>query len=210
MEIAKLNLKRTKIRAPFNGRVKKKKVDIGQFVSPGMVMAVLYDTEKAIVTVPLQKEEMELLDLENGYNNSSKNSVTIYSNFGLKEYSWYGRYVRDEAEFNQSNRLLNIIIEVNKPYSAEWEKPLRPGMYVTVRLKGKQLQDVYKIPRDFFYNESLLKVYNNGTLELREVKSILVNKDYVYISQGLNKDDLVITSRMDYVVEGMKVKIGEQ
>ena len=212
MEIAKLNLKRTLIRAPFNGRVRKKKVDIGQFVSPGMVMAVLYDTEKAIVTVPLQKEEIELLDLENGYNNSSKNRnrVAISSNFGLKEYSWYGRYVRDEAEFNLSNRLLNLIVEVNEPYSPEWEKPLRPGMYVTVRIKGKQLRDVYKIPRDFFYNESLLKIYNNGKLELREVKSILVNKDYVYIDQGLHKDDLVITSRMDEVVEGMKVKIGAQ
>ncbi|MCK4535341.1 MAG: hypothetical protein KAT81_07370, partial [Syntrophobacterales bacterium] len=40
-----LNLERTVLKAPFNGRVSKKSVDIGQYVTPGQTLARLFSTE---------------------------------------------------------------------------------------------------------------------------------------------------------------------
>jgi len=57
LENAKLQLTRTKIVAPFNGRVRSRSSDIGQFVSPGTPL--IY--KRSIFRLPLsQKTEVRL------------------------------------------------------------------------------------------------------------------------------------------------------
>jgi multidrug resistance efflux pump len=49
---ATLNLARTKMKAPFNGRVSEENVDIGQYVSTGQNLATLFSTRAAEIVVP--------------------------------------------------------------------------------------------------------------------------------------------------------------
>ena len=51
---AQLNLERTELRAPFEGRVSEESVDIGQYVTHGQALASLYSTEAAEIVVPLE------------------------------------------------------------------------------------------------------------------------------------------------------------
>lgn len=54
LQKAQLNLERTELKGPFDGRVGQEKVDLGQYVSPGKVLATLYSTEAAEIVVPLE------------------------------------------------------------------------------------------------------------------------------------------------------------
>ena len=63
---AQLNLDRTHVKAPFNGRVRIKYVDEGQYVSLGTPIVKLYSTDKVEVRLPLTDKQLALLDLPTG------------------------------------------------------------------------------------------------------------------------------------------------
>ena len=60
---ARRDLERTRITAPYDGRVRSERVDIGQFVNRGAPVASLYATDVAEVRLPLHDEELAYLDL---------------------------------------------------------------------------------------------------------------------------------------------------
>ena len=57
LSIAMLHLKRTEIKAPFEGRVGEENVDSGQYVPAGKALADIYSTEVAEIVVPLEDEK---------------------------------------------------------------------------------------------------------------------------------------------------------
>jgi len=73
LDRALLDLERTVIKAPFDGRVEEKKVDIGQYVSLGSQLAVLYSTDVAEISLPLTDRELGKLDLQLIYGEQNKN-----------------------------------------------------------------------------------------------------------------------------------------
>ena len=56
-EQIKLDLQRTNIHSLFSGRVQKSHVDVGQYVTPGTVVAQVYDSALAEVRLPLTDQQ---------------------------------------------------------------------------------------------------------------------------------------------------------
>ncbi|MCI0438277.1 MAG: efflux RND transporter periplasmic adaptor subunit [Chloroflexi bacterium] len=67
LKLARLNLERTELRAPFDGRVREKKVDVGQYVTQGSALARLYAADIAEVRLPLAIDQLAYLDLPLSY-----------------------------------------------------------------------------------------------------------------------------------------------
>ena len=63
LEQAKRDLTRTVIRAPFTGSVRSKQVDLGQFISRGVQIAVLYATEAVEVRLAISDARLAFLDI---------------------------------------------------------------------------------------------------------------------------------------------------
>ena len=63
VEAAKLALARTALKAPFDGRLEKKLVDVGQFVAPGAALAQVYATDRVEVLLPISESQLALLAL---------------------------------------------------------------------------------------------------------------------------------------------------
>ena len=75
-ERAQRNLERTVIRAPYNGMITQKNVDIGQFVNTGMVLAQLANTDVAEVRLPLTDSDLAYLNLAS----SEVGNVILFAN----------------------------------------------------------------------------------------------------------------------------------
>ena len=63
LELAKLNLERTTITAPFSGRVVTRNSGAGQFAGAGSVLASIYSTEVMEVTVPVEDKTLKWLEI---------------------------------------------------------------------------------------------------------------------------------------------------
>jgi RND family efflux transporter MFP subunit len=212
---AELNLQRTQIRAPFNGRVRTKKVDLGQYVSPGVALATIYAVDYAEVRLPVPDNEMGYLDCCLDYR--SKNpatlniDVTLKANYAGRDYRWSGKIVRVEGEIDPLSHMITLVARVEDPYGRDQRSdrpPLAVGLFVEAEIKGKLVKDVAVIPRSTLRGtESVLVIDDENKLHFRIVEVLRKDSETVVISSGLGQGERICISPLEAVVEGMKVRV---
>jgi RND family efflux transporter MFP subunit len=212
---AKLDLARTSISAPFNGRVSEKYVDIGQFVTPGTAIATVYDTDVAQVRLPLTGRQVALLDLPLNYENQSASSaggtpVLLRAGFANKLWEWQGRIVRTDASIDENSRLVYAVAEVDKPFAhdpSSERPPLSPGLFVEATITGRPLQQVSLLPQSALRTDGNVMVVDaEQRAQLRPVEILQSAGDQVWV-QGLESAERVIVREQSLIVAGMQVAV---
>lgn len=213
LEITKLQLERTRVTAPFDGRVVSKQVDIGQYVTPGVLMADIYSTEMVEVRLPLSLYQTELLGLglRNNQGVTNSISVTLTSEYSSKQYHWPAKLSHTEGELDSRNRLVFAVAQIKNPYSKdelEPEKPpLTPGMFVKAELTGKAKMSVIVLPRAALrYGGEVWVIGENKRLNKKTVKLYSKDRDSIYVKSGLSQEDRIIINAIDFPIEGMRLE----
>ena len=214
LERANRNLQRTEIRAPYDGRVRSKNVDLGQYIVAGSPVAQLYSVDIAEVRLPLPDEEAAFLDLPLHYReqNSSRTGpqVLLKATFAGKEHSWWGRIVRTEGEIDPETRMLFVVAQVKDPYSRRshpGRPPLAAGMFVQAEILGGWLTDVVALPREALReNDTILVVDSEERLRFRPVSILRIQQEQVLVQTGLEQGEQVCISPLETPVDGMKVR----
>jgi multidrug efflux pump subunit AcrA (membrane-fusion protein) len=124
---------------------------------------------------------------------------------------WNGRVARIKAALDQTTRTLPVVVEVDEP-SAEDSiiraaDRLKPGMFVTVRIQGRQVENVHRLPRHLIHDGDTVYLAANDQLSIQPVTILRSFKQNVLISSGLSDGDLVITTPLSGAVPGMKIRI---
>ncbi|VAW63800.1 hypothetical protein MNBD_GAMMA09-1107 [hydrothermal vent metagenome] len=212
LKISQLQLQRTIVKAPFDGRVIKKDVDIGQYVSTGTVLADIYSTNMVEVRLPISLYQMELLGVSlREENRLGSVDVELMSEYFSRAYSWTAKLSHLEGELDERNRLVYIVAEVAAPYAYDEKKPQRPsltpGMFVKARLTGEQKNAVIKLPRSSLRSGNEVWVIDeNNRLHKKTVEIYTKDEAYIYIKSGLAQGNRVIINAIDYPLEGMHLQ----
>ena len=74
---AKLDLRRSKIIAPFAGRVLNLEVDVGQVVNNGSTLGNIYAVDSAEIRLPIQQKHLSHIDLSEIYRDSNTETTLI-------------------------------------------------------------------------------------------------------------------------------------
>jgi RND family efflux transporter MFP subunit len=217
LEDAKLALKRTAVYAPFLGRVRERRVDIGQVVSPGQALGNIFANDVVEVSLPLSDAQMGRLGLPLAFSASSKNpgpKVTFGATVGGKQRQWVGEIVRTAAAVNSQTREINVIAELKDPYGAgaDGDAPMAPGLFVTAIIEGETIPDVFIAPRAALRGDDRLFIGDteNGTLIIREVDVALSDPDGAYIRSGVEVGEMAIVSPVQAAFDGMKLTVLER
>ena len=105
LQKALLQLKRTELSVPFEGRVSQKSVDAGQYVSPGQVLATLHSTEAVQISVPLEDGELHWFDVPGFTQEGGQGSLALVSaNVAGWDMTWKGRVDRSEGQVDETTR----------------------------------------------------------------------------------------------------------
>ncbi len=212
---AKRNLEKTQIKAVFDGRIRQKNVDIGQFVTAGVPVATLYAIDYAEVRLPLPDEELAYLNLPLRYRSDGMEQqgpkVILRARFGKRKHTWTGRIVRTEGAIDPQTRMIHAIAQVADPYGRGKDPqrpPLAVGMFVETEILGKWASGVVLLPRAALRDEDrVLVVDSEERLRFRPVQVLRAERDRVVISDGLNEGERVSLTSLENVVDGMKVRI---
>jgi membrane fusion protein (multidrug efflux system) len=120
------------IEAPFDGIIGIPRVDVGQYVQPGDVIATLQqlDTMKVDFTVP----EQRLYDLKLG-------QAAV---FGLTEaeFPYSGEIIGIDPKIDPQTRMIAVRAKVDNP-----DGELRPGQFTRVRIELPAKDDVISVPQ---------------------------------------------------------------
>ena len=206
---ALLNLERTDLRAPFDGRLSQESVDVGQYVSTGQALATLYSTEAAEIVLPLEDEDLFWIHAP-GFTPGSRigSSATVQARIAGWEQTWSGKVVRTEGKLDERTRMINVVVRVKKPYAKK--PPLAVGLFVTVDIKGRTLPSAFIIPRSALHQGNVVWVVDeNRRLRFRKVDVARLQGDDAVVKHGLEKGERVITTPLKAVADGMAVRIGD-
>lgn len=208
---AQRDLERTTIRAPYDGILQSKNVDIGQFVSMNTQIGALYGSEVAEIRVPLSDRDLAYIDLPEANHEGSYPHVALTSQVAGQSYTWHGNLVRSEGILDQNSRVIYGVVEVADPYnqtSAQHTVPLRFGRFVQLVIDGVEAQQVFRVPRyALSINNSLWVVDDERRLQRRDVNIVRAEAQHVIIDQGLEAGDLVVLTQLSNALPSMKVRI---
>ena len=215
---AELDYERSEIRAPFNAIVERREVELGQYVNRAQSVAVLYGADEVEVRVPLAIRQLGYLDIPLGargelpYNEAP--NVTLKGYYGGEEYHWEGKLVRTEATIDPNSNTVQTIIRVDQPTKPAGRKssgsqnlPLPIGLFVEAEITGKQIDGIISLPRSVIRNNNqVLVVDAENKMYFRDVQIYRLEEDRVLISSGLLPGELICTSPIQAVVDGMSVQ----
>ncbi|MHC5028949.1 MAG: efflux RND transporter periplasmic adaptor subunit, partial [Planctomycetota bacterium] len=209
---AELNLERTRILAPYAGRVREKQADIGQFVGATQPLARIYAADYAEVRLPVADDQLAFLDLPLAYRGGSSTpgpSVRLTATFAGQVHEWRGRIVRTEGEIDPRTRTLNLIARIDDPYARQGNRPpLAVGMFVESDIEGRRVPDLVALPRVAIRDGDVPRVLvvDGNTLRFRTVTVTRREGDVVYVSEGLTAGDRVCISPLEAPTDGMLVR----
>jgi RND family efflux transporter MFP subunit len=216
--LAKANLDRTRVLAPFDARITELAIKQGAYVTPGTPAVTVADDSILEISVPLNSREAR-----NWLRFDSKSSAANLAWFnGLKQVpvelawtedprlTWHGTLDRVER-FDEETRTLFVVARIggrDARDSAQVGLPLVDGMFCTVRIPGRTAENVIPLPAEAVgferdeegYRTAYVAVLNSETgeyrLRRRKVRESHIDNNQIYIAEGLKDGELAVVTRL--------------
>ncbi len=212
LEQARLRVERTVLRAPFAAVVRSKRAAVGQLVGPQTPLAQLVATERFLVQVAVPVERLAWIAVP-GLNAKEGAPARIVQQTGGKSgASRQGRVLRILGDLAPPGRMARLMVAIDNPLDAlagkaEDTAPLLLGAYVQVSVQGRELRDVFEIPRMALRegdNVWLLGAKNK--LVIRSVDVAWREAETLLIRAGLKAGERLVTSAIASPVPGMDLR----
>ncbi|PQO25565.1 efflux RND transporter periplasmic adaptor subunit [Blastopirellula marina] len=211
VEQARLNLGRTKIVAPFDGRVMSKLIGIGQLAGTNTPLGEVFAIDYVEVRLPISGEQREFLELPEFADDAP---IAVQLQDGIRQANdsiWNGRIVRTEGVLDADSRDLFAIARIEDPFGrTSGTKPLRIGQPVIASIEGTLLRDVIALPRAAVRQLDQIVLVNqeNQTLLPLMVEPLWSDAEKVIVpSKSVPKGMWLATTPMVFTPKGAKIEI---
>ena len=212
LDQAHWDLERSRVRAPYAGRVRNETVDVGQLVGPSGAVATLYATDYAEIRLPVPDHQLAFLDLPVQPIDGGENgpAVELRARFAGRDHFWRGQVVRTEGEIDPKSRMVHVIARVEDPYGVHSENTDRPalavGLFVPAEIEGPVASDVIVVPRYAMRsNDEIIVIDTEDRVRIRQVDVLRVDGEDVLIRTRMKPGERVCVSPLQVAVEGMQV-----
>ncbi len=196
--IARTQLARATVRAPFDGTVGSVGVDVGEMAAPGAPVVRLVALDPVVIS--LSVSDRDVIVLQPGL----PARVSTAANTGIRE----GKVSKVSPIADLSTRSFMVEVEVPNP-----KHDLLPGMIAQVEIDRAMPDDALAIPQDWVVTR--LDGYGvfvvvDGIARWRPVTLGAVVRSTVVVREGLAADDVLVTVGQHHLVDGDRVLVGRQ
>ena len=193
---ANKNLFNSVVKAPVNGIINNRYVEVGTYLASGNKIVEIVDDAKLKLTVNVN--EYQIIQLHTG--DKVEVTASVYP-----EVTYQGVITFIAAKSDAS---LNYPVEVEINNIAG--KALKAGMYGTAHFKPETKNASLMIPRSAFQggiNSNLIFINDNGKAKLQKVVAGNVYGNMVEVREGLKEGDQVIVTGQINLVDGKQISI---
>jgi RND family efflux transporter MFP subunit len=195
LALAKKNLSYAVIAAPLDGFVVERTADLGEYVSPQQKVVTIVRTNPLRIRIDIP--EQAIPEVKVGQSVSITTSAWPDKNFA-------GRIARIAPNVTATSRTLTVEAEIENSSNA-----LKPGQFATVRILQERAEPAVLVPARAVVNEagvSRVYVIKNGHAEQRLVQTGQTDGDLIEIRNGVAATELVATSNLEQLSDGIAVK----
>lgn len=208
---AEINYSYTHIKSPFDGRIGRHLVDLGNLVGNGQATKLATVEQINPIYVYFNLNELDLIKLRNaalkeGMSKADIATIPVYIR------------MQDETEFKHKGHLDFVDTGLNAStgtmeFRAILDNkglPMVPGLFVQVKVPVSKARERLTVPSDAIQYDQvgayLLVVNKDNVVEERRVTPGGLSQNMTVINEGLQADDLVIVEGLQYAVVGEKVQ----
>jgi RND family efflux transporter MFP subunit len=195
LALARRSLNYTTIVAPIGGYVSERTADIGEYVSPQQKVATIVNLNPLRVRIDIPEQAMPRVHA------GASVSVTVAA---YTDRTFAGRIARISPNVSATSRTLTVEAEVQNGDAA-----LKPGQFATVRVLLPQSEPAVLVPQRALRaisGATYVFVIKNGRAEQRLVQSGQAESDLIELKSGVAADEVVATSNVDQLSDGMAVR----
>jgi len=214
------NLERTFIRLPYDGMVRSKDADLGQYVNPGTRLGVTFATDFAEVRLPLTDNDLAFVELPNPADvtgNAAANGpiVELSAVQHGQPAQWKAQITRTEGVVDEKNRVTYAVARIEDPYKlregTDHGSPLPMGTFVAANIAGLTVENVIRVPRSALRgNNQLMFVEDDNRLRIRTVDILKADAEYAYLRGGAVPGERIALTNIESPINGMKVRTSDE
>lgn len=197
IELVKVNIAKTEIRAPFDGRIGLKNISMGAYISPTDILTSISQVNKLKLqfTVPekygsVVRRGQEVQFLLDGSTKTYKASV-----------------IATESAIEENTRSLAVRSVVNAGDSY-----LVPGAFAKVRMILGRQENALMIPTETVIPQGRTKqviLYKSGKAVFTDITTGIRDSANIQVLSGINPNDTVITTGLLFLRSGADVKLSK-
>ena len=203
--LAKRNLERTEIRAPYDAMIESRIIGLGSFVGTGSQIGKLLGTATAEIRLPVADNQLGFLKA-----NGVGSEVILEGTYSGNTKTWNAKISRSEGVIDSTSRMSYLVAEINDPYvltKKNNETPIRFGSYVNAKILGLDIANATTVPRHLVDKGRVAILDSESKLHYSVLTIVRQDGRNVIVSDGLSDGDQLITSALDYPIEGMKLAL---
>lgn len=210
---AQRNLDRTQISLPYDGMVRTRNVNLGQYINPGMALGVTFAIDEAEIRLPLSTTDRSFLNLPGaGEVGADGPVVRLMADVGGQVGEWVARIVRTEGVIDENTRLSYAVASIKDPYQrnsdGETAVILPMGTFVDGVIDGKSASGLIQLPRSALRGGDTVFIANDrNELEIRAVDVVRATTEEVYVANSIYPGDRVIITGITAPIPGSKLRI---
>lgn len=195
---ARKSLSDTSILAPFSGYVSEKTADVGEYLSPNAPNTKICSIVRtAVLRLKIDIPEQSIGKVSVGQGVSAQ--VSAYP-----DRKFAGTVARILPSLNAQSRTLTVEAEIENVGGL-----LKPGQFATVRITQSKPEPAVVVPASAVRSDGDVNkvfVVKDGVAQERFVQTGLLENDMIEIKQGVAENEVVATSSLDKLGDGMIVK----
>ncbi|MEX0818562.1 MAG: efflux RND transporter periplasmic adaptor subunit [Pirellulaceae bacterium] len=206
VERARLDLQRANVFAPFDAQILSRSVNVGSQVGPGDELAQLVGIENywVIAAVPVRSLHWVQFPETDGQGSA----VTLHNPdtwpSGAERQARVSRMI---GSLDQQSRLARVLITVPDPLGRNIDAPpLILDTLIETHIEGRPIENVIRLNRDYVHERDTVWVMKDGKLEIREAEVVFRDAEHVYIFEGLQSGEEVVTTTLATVAEGIGLR----
>jgi len=197
MKLAERQLRDSNIRAPFDGYVQKRLVQLGEYVKlqAPVISVVRMDPLKLTAEIPEKMAPWVSVGQDVELRVDAYPDMTVA-----------GKVSRISPAVNTTTRAFAFEARVPNDKSL-----LKPGTFARVHIESGKVDEVVTVPYaalQFRYGVNRVFVVEDGQLAAREVKTGDRVGDRVEVLEGVTAGESVASADVDSLADGLKVSVG--
>jgi multidrug resistance efflux pump len=193
-ELAKLQIERCEIRAPFGGRIRALNVELGERVGPGSVLMSLIDPSHVEIAIRLPAAV---------YSRTRVGAACRLESESMPGVMWSGQVARIAPAADETTRTFAAYVEVDNTVQSQ---PLVPGTFVWAEVQGPVYEDRILIPRGAIRDGYAL-VAEQGLARRRSVTVERRIGDRAIVFGEVARGDRLILTHLDQLSDGSPVRL---
>ena len=201
LERALLNLSRTQVFMPFDGKVINKSVGVGSKVSNNSVLFTVVNSQSYWLEVKVPHRFLTLLD---------KKQVATLTQPRLwgKDKSRSARFVSVLPELDAKDRQVKLLFAIDNP---QVDNSALPTVFINdflqVELKGKTIKNAWTIKHSWLQADNTIWVVDkNKTLRKRTVEVLFKGQTLIYVNADIKPGDKALAEKPGIASVGLAVR----